>query len=737
MLEKLRGRTARELLVRMRQASTLMAERNGPMGHGVDLDTCGLALSRGVTLGDMGNPARSTALAAWDDPRSIARTSRARWPAVAAAVVARADAALEGRFTLLGYTTLDFGQPIDWHLDPIRNRRSPREHWSRIPYLDPAVVGDHKVIWELNRHQHLVTLAQACLLTEDDRYATGAAAQLQAWMDQNPAKVGINWASSLEISYRSIAWCWVLHLLRGHPGLAARLVDSARACLALNARHIESYLSTYFAPNTHLTGEALGLLYVGCAFPELPDAARWRETGWHILVEELDRQVLADGVYYEQSTYYQRYVLDIFVHAMLLAERAGLSVPPRMRNGVVRLAAVLEAVMDPDGGMPLIGDDDGGRLLPLSCAPGTDVRPALAAAQYAVMGPDRARPATSNEAAFETLWLTGVEPAVETDGLQAGSQVFPDGGMVVLRHGTGRDTNLMVLDGGRHGSTRTNAVHSHADALAFDLVVFGRRMLADPGTFTYVVDPAERDRFRSTRMHNAVTIGQESSSVMRGPFGWSIARHARLDSWAHGADFDYACATLHGYGHLGALVTHRREVLFLHVLGWFLRDRVAGHPPELPVQLQFHGAAGVEIRAAGTGAATLATGDAMLQLLSTPCEAMTVHDDLVSPLYGLALPSRSLTLTVQSGSDVDVMTAMIAGRPGREAARITRLGGTEAGMQVQRDDESWQVRFAEAVSGSAGPATWTCERPGTVVRRGSVTGLVTARTPGPMLSGAR
>ena len=39
-------------------------------------------------------------------------------------------------------------------------KRAPWLPASRIPYLDPLQVGDHKVVWELNRHQHLVTLAQ-------------------------------------------------------------------------------------------------------------------------------------------------------------------------------------------------------------------------------------------------------------------------------------------------------------------------------------------------------------------------------------------------------------------------------------------------------------------------------------------------------------------------------------------------------------------------------------------------
>jgi hypothetical protein len=40
------------------------------------------------------------------------------------------------------------------------------------------------------------------------------------------------------------------------PKFMARLL----VYLAAHGRHIEKYLSHYFSPNTHLTGEALGLL---------------------------------------------------------------------------------------------------------------------------------------------------------------------------------------------------------------------------------------------------------------------------------------------------------------------------------------------------------------------------------------------------------------------------------------------------------------------------------------------
>ena len=64
-----------------------------------------------------------------------------RLPAHRDAVLSSADATLQNRFDLLGYRTLWFGDPIDWHLDPVWSRRAPRVHWTQLNPLDPARSG--------------------------------------------------------------------------------------------------------------------------------------------------------------------------------------------------------------------------------------------------------------------------------------------------------------------------------------------------------------------------------------------------------------------------------------------------------------------------------------------------------------------------------------------------------------------------------------------------------------------
>src|SRR5208282_5054233 len=118
---------------------------------------------------------------AWEGA-ARAELLRKHLPDEATSILGEADEICRHRFRLLGYEDLDFGfdparggengngnfAEIDWHLDPVNGRRSPLDPWFKISFLDFAAVGDHKVIWELNRHQHLVTLAKAQLLSGDE-----------------------------------------------------------------------------------------------------------------------------------------------------------------------------------------------------------------------------------------------------------------------------------------------------------------------------------------------------------------------------------------------------------------------------------------------------------------------------------------------------------------------------------------------------------------------------------------
>ena len=109
--------------------------------------------------------------------RERARTILAHHPGARADAVRRGDRVAPGS-SISSATGPDVWhaegerERIDWHLDPVHRRRAPQAYWSRVPYLEPSC-GDHKVVWELNRHQSWLSLGRAYWLTDDERYRDG------------------------------------------------------------------------------------------------------------------------------------------------------------------------------------------------------------------------------------------------------------------------------------------------------------------------------------------------------------------------------------------------------------------------------------------------------------------------------------------------------------------------------------------------------------------------------------
>ena len=508
-------------------------------------------------------------------------------------IIRRAEKIVAGKFDLLGYENLDFGAEIDWHYEPLAQKKSPLKHWKQFDELATDDTGDKKIVWELNRQQYFFWLGAAFWLTGDARYAETFAAHLDAWMDANPPGSGVNWVSSLEVAFRVISWTWAFNFFKEAAIFTPELFQKALKFVQMHGRHLEKYLSTYYSPNTHLTGEALGLYYLGTQFSFFKAAKNWRETGARILFGELDRQILADGVYFEQSTWYQRYTTEFYTHFYILQTLNGAAEDEESRT---KLKEKLQSLTDfamcatrPDGTTPLIGDDDGGKFLPFAVnRQADDFRHVLSTNAVLFERPDYKY--VAGDLAQETLWLLGANGTEKFAQLTAerpseNSAAFTDGGYFVMRDGWQPTDNYLLADCGEVGAL--SGGHGHADALAINLAVGGRTVLTDAGTYSYHESDDTRDYFRSSEAHNTLTIDGASQSSTNGKFSWKTRANADLRKWISQPRFDFFEGSHDGYQRLSMPATHTRGILFLKNDYWIMRDFVetAGRHD---YQLNFH-----------------------------------------------------------------------------------------------------------------------------------------------------
>jgi hypothetical protein len=607
-----------------------------------------------------------------------------RWPDAEKQIVAKANRIVAGKFDLLGLRDLDFGDPINWQLEPLSGKRAPLVHWSRLNYLDADVTGDKKIVWELNRHQYFMALARGYWLTGDERYAQTFVAHLSSWMDQNPPKLGINWASGLEVAFRSISWLWAFYFFKDSTALNSRVFMPALKFLYLHARHLETYLSTYFSPNTHLTGEALGLFYLGSLLPEFREASRWRETGRRVLLEQLAKHVKSDGVYFEQSSYYHRYTTDFYTHFLVLSQLNDQSLPIEVEEKLTLLLDHLLYITRPDGTTPFFGDDDGGRLAMLDERASNDFRAALSTGAALFRRGDYKY--VAGEAAEETLWLLGADGLKEFDQLRAkeptkASVAFESGGYYVMRDGWTPTANYLLLDCGPHGMN--NCGHAHADALSFDLAAHGRTLLVDPGTYTYTGSKETRDWFRGSTAHNTLTVDGESSSVSAGPFSWQSVARCETRLWISRERFDYFEGAHDGYARLQAPVAHSRGVLFLKNDYWVIRDRVVSageHTYDQWFHFDSSAAPALETTADWQAVLNERSGAGGLQIAGFAAKgAWRKEDAAVSHCYGQRQPAPAYAFSATASGTENLITFLLphagAQPPTRRVREVEAIGG--------------------------------------------------------------
>lgn len=710
-LKRVHGSSADELRVRGLQTLAVLAERTGlPRSRPIPGPASARLEQFRARVGPQLSPA-------FHDRSDTVAELRRRFGPTHAALVERADRIAHGRFDLLGMRDVSFGSPIDWHLDPLSGSRTSLAHWTRFARTDPKSTVDRKLVWELNRHQHLVVLGRAYWLTEDERYADTFAAQLSSWLDANPPRRGVNWSSSLEVALRAISWTWALHFFRDAPQLTPVLFHAALEHLQAHGGHVETHLSTYSSPNTHLTGEGLALVCLGTVWPELRGAARWRATGLGILLSALDSQVHADGVHFERSTAYHRYTVEFYSHLLALSSANGGDLPAAVRDRLGAMLDYLLAVSRPDGTLPLLGDDDGGRLLPLDERPYADVLSTLASGGALLTRGDLL--GVAGEPSEAALWLLGPMGLRACDLIARHppartSAAFHQGGVYVMRDSWSATANVLTISCGTSGSA-----HAHADALAFDLSAVGRPILTDAGTYSYVRGREHADEFRTTAAHNTVMVDGLSASVPSAPFGWSHVARCSLRGWSAHPRFDFFEGAHDGYRRLPDPVQHVRSVLSLEGRYWVIRDRLEAAGTHR-YELRFHFAPGAH--------PALFQDDDVAVVRERPPDAPGIEivtfgargswalsTGYVSQLYGARTGAAVASFTATGSGPQELITFMFpraAREPAAAVREVAATGGHAFEVLAGRDSDTLLISSgAPAHAGgldSDFELTWAC-----------------------------
>ncbi|HEY3020922.1 MAG TPA: alginate lyase family protein [Solirubrobacteraceae bacterium] len=539
---------------------------------------------------------------------------------------ARAEAVCAGRFTELG-RTLQLGVEPDW-----------------LGATLPADV-EWRIAW--SKFYYGLDLAHAFRTTGEQRFLRAWERLVRSWIRRVP----VGWDGSDVAARRVLNWIYAWDAFATAPafarlreGLAEELLES----LTAQVRHIREHLTP---ARNHRTFELYTLFIFALAFPG-------QEPGLlDFAVAELHRNLLsetrADGVHFEASTHYHMVVLRSFVGARENARRFGLELPAGFDAALARACEFAAHCHRPDGGIPPLSDSDDGSYL--------DV---LALAAALLERPDLRWVATAGAA--------GRPPADRYAS-------FPAGGYFVQRSGWGEDRPYaqerhLVFDCGPLGE----GGHGHYDLLSVEVAGGGRRLLVDPGRYTYDERPAVADDpanprhwFKGTAAHNTVCVdGLDQTPYARSAPAGPVAE-GRFLGRLSAPRLDVLCgqATSPCYD-----AVHTRRIVFVADEYWVIEDRLHA-PTAHRYDLRFHLAPEAWGTAAVTrsehGPAVVAPG---LALVFAGPAAPAIEPGWVAPAYGVKLPAPVVSAAVDGVAEATFTTLVmpLAGDRPVPALRVCR-----------------------------------------------------------------
>ena len=440
-------------------------------------------------------------------------------------------------------------------------------------------------LWKLHLHymEYLEGASDEIFVTViDDWITNNPPYQKDYWLD--------SW-NSYALSIRCLVWMQQYQLRENR--LAQEFLDRFLTSLWSQLKFLTEHLETDIGGN-HLIKNVKTMLWAG-EFFKTPETNRWKDSAIAMLQNELEVQILFDGMHYERSPTYHRQVLGDLLECWNVLDNS--DVRNQIWKVLEKMIVIDINLTHPDGDPSLF--NDGG----LSTSYGLDT----------IIG------------VWEKL---GGEVPKEQEVFS-----FQSAGYSGLRLGE----NFVLLD---HGKIAPDALpaHGHGDIFSFEWTSGDKRIIVDKGVFEYSAGD-RRTSSRSTVSHNTLNIDEQDQCEFWDSFraGAQPTVSARVILTANSLKM---YGSHNGYRRLpGKPIHHRTMELSEGKL--IVEDRVTGgnSSQQAEARLLLH----PDVRLNKKPGVVYLIRDTIRIGLYTSCPVTTVTTEWFSD-FGLAQPCKQLVL---------------------------------------------------------------------------------------------
>ncbi|MFA5603121.1 MAG: alginate lyase family protein [Bacilli bacterium] len=398
-------------------------------------------------------------------------------------IIKESDLIIENIYEDISGNKIYIKNDIDWNYDYIFNYKWKKKHFSKYTLKDKQISTDVKHVWEFSRFYHLVVLAQAYLISNDDKYVKKILEDINSWDLQNQFNYSVNWTVAMEVSIRVVNLIQCISLIRDSDLLNDRSIIKINNIIYKHAIYIWNNLEKGLNTNNHYLSNLIGLIWISIYFNKSNnkalkrDSRKWLRFALRQLDIELGYQIYDDGFSYEDSTSYHCLNLEMLLLTIDVLNKNQIEYSDYVYDTTEKMAIALDKVLI-NNNIPVIGDIDNGRLIKIDII------------------------ANRDKTNFRYLLSVAKDIFGEDFGWD-GASPFELSEVGIYRIFNNKFDAII-----RCGPIGVNGIggHSHNDQLSFVLIINQKKFIVDPGTGYYSGDYELRHELRSTKSHNTLYI---------------------------------------------------------------------------------------------------------------------------------------------------------------------------------------------------------------------------------------
>ena len=502
--------------------------------------------------------------------------------ALKARVTKQARGTIAGQFELLGVSHVCGMPPAPafWQLDEQGVPWSgPEDYCFDVSYRGRAG-REVKHVWELNRLQFLVPLAVHARLARDSRVSRLILDIVFSWMKGNRPYRGVNWNSGVELALRAISVAIALSIVGLEEIEDAARIDIERF-FGAHLFWLKRYPSLHSSENNHRIAELAGALICMAVAPAVaPKATMTRDLDR--LMDQLECQILQDGIGAEQSPTYSAFSIELALTVFLSLDIAPSQLPAVVKERLLAWVDHVQWMSSSRGDIPMIGDCDDCKVIGIDGPDGPPYVASIAECVADYLYAPGSLPGRRHLDLRDALFFPSNRSPTPRLPL-VGVRTWETGGYTVWRERPSTPV-VLVFDHGPLGYLSI-AAHGHADTLSVWLSIGDTPVIVDAGTYVYNSASFWRERFRSSLMHNTLSISGVSSSSTSGPFNWTTKARAYLVAGSASKRREVVAehdGYLRQFG-----VRHRRSVSMSEEGRITISDELIGASDPIPVRISF------------------------------------------------------------------------------------------------------------------------------------------------------